>query len=142
MNHYSLLLLLAIVFPTFASAGNSDVVAAKNTREAYEIVKAADRFTVGGVGYAGRPSESEIAFRQLLKQPNPLILCQKLLGEATPSGQLYGLLGLRLLDRKAFQAVLPRYRTSKVDVPTMSGCIVIKTTTASIAEKIDKGKYK
>ena len=82
-------------------------------QDAYDTVKTAGMFTVGGVGYAGTRTPSELAFRELLKQPEPLVHCKKLLEEGTPAGQMYGLLGLHLLDQDAFQAVLPRYKDTK-----------------------------
>ena len=115
---------------------------AEIAKHAYDIVKTAEQFTVGGVGFAGRPSRQEMAFRQLLKQPEPVSRCKKLLTEATPAGQLYALLGLRLLDQPAFQTALPRYKDSKTEIPTMSGCIVMRTTAAKVAKEIEKGELK
>jgi hypothetical protein len=116
--------------------------AAEIAKHAYEIVQTAERFTVGGVGIAGSPSRQETAFRQLLKQPEPVSRCKKLLTEATPAGQLYALLGLRLLDQQSFQTALPRYKNSRLEIPTMSGCIVMRTTAAQVAKEIERGELK
>ena len=110
--------------------------------EAYDTVKTADWFTIGGVGIAGTTSPSEKAFRELLKGPEPVARCRALLTEGSPAGQLYGLLGLRLLDRSAFQTALPRYKDSKTVVTTASGCIVMGTTTAEVAGQIAMGTLK
>ena len=142
MKAIKTLLFMAVALAVLAHAGDPDWAAAKLAREAYGTVKTAERFTVGGVGYAGIPSRQEAAFRQLLKQSEPLAQCQKLLTEATPAGQLYGLLGLRLLDQQAFQAALPRYKDAKTDIPTMSGCIVTHTTAAKLAKQIQNGELK
>lgn len=139
MKH--LLLLLFLVFPLFASAGDPDpqgILADK----AYEYVKTAGHFAIGGVGIAGVTSRQEAAFRLLLTQPEPVAQCQKLLTEATPAGQFYGLLGLRLLDQKAFAAALPAYENSKADIPAMSGCIAFPRKAADLASKIEKGEIK
>lgn len=136
------LLFMAFALPLLTHAGTPDRATAELARGAYSTVKTAERFSVGGVGYAGIPSRQETAFRQLLKQPEALVQCQKLLTEATPAGQLYGLLGLRLLDQQAFQAALPRYKDAKTDILTMSGCIVMHTTAAKLARQIEKGELK
>lgn len=142
MSRRFLLLLVAFAFPAFLHAGDPDWAAAKLARETYDTVKSAERFTIGGVGIAGIPSRQETVFRQLLKQPEPLARCQKLITEATAAGQFYGLLGLRLLDQQAFQTALPRYKDSKTDIPTISGCIVMHTTAAKLAKQIEKGELK
>ncbi len=87
-------------------------------------------------------SGEEAAFRQLLKEPEPVARCQKLLAEGTPAGQLYGLLGLSLLDHPAFEKSLPSYRDSKTTIQSMSGCIGFKSTAGEIARQIEKGQFK
>ena len=139
-------LLIALSLPVLAHAADSGGPAAKPAatpaEEAYRIVKTAALFSIGPVGEEGRPSKREAAFRQLLKQPEPLARCQKLLTEATPAGQLYGLLGLRLLDEKAFQAALPAYKNLETEIPTMTGCILTRVKAADIAARIENGKLK
>lgn len=80
--------------------------------------------------------------RQLLKEPEPLVRCQKLLTEGTPAGQLYGLLGLSLLDQQAFQQALPRYRDSKTVIQSVGGCVHFSTTEAQVAKEIEKGQLR
>jgi hypothetical protein len=116
--------------------------AAELAQNAYEIIKSAERFTVGGVGFAGSPSRQEMAFRHLLKQPEAISRCTKLLTEATPAGQVYALLGLRLLDQQAFKAALPRYKESDSEISSMSGCVVTRTTAAKLAREIERGELK
>ncbi len=142
MKAIKTLLFMVVAVPLLADAGAPDWTAHKLAKEAYKTVKTAERFTVGGVGFAGIPSRQETAFRQLLELPEPVVRCQKLLTEATPAGQLYGLLGLRLLDQEAFRAALPRYKNAKTDIPTMRGCIVMDITAAALATQIEKGELK
>lgn len=110
--------------------------------DAYETVKKAEVFTIGGVGFTGRPSREELAFRELLTQPRAQARLEKLLAEASLAGQLYALLGLRQADPKAFSAALPRYRDSKAPVQTMEGCNMFKTDAATISRRIEKGELK
>ena len=105
-------------------------------------MKTAERFSIGGVGVAGIRAKPEVAFRQLLKEPDAAARCQRLLNEATPAGQFYGLLGLRLLDDDAFRAALPRYRDSKEAIPSIAGCILMQTPASEIARRIEKGEVK
>jgi hypothetical protein len=109
-------------------------------KPAYDTVKTAERFAIGRVGEAGIFSEQESALRELLKQPNALFRCQKLLSDGTPAGQLYGLLGLRLLDESTFKAALPRFIASKTVIQTVNGCIISRTSVAELAHKIAKGE--
>lgn len=109
---------------------------------AYDVLKTAHWFTVGGVGIAGTHSSEELAFREFLKQPEPVARCKTLLEEATPAGQMYALLGLRQLDPRAFQAALPRYKESKANVSTASGCIVMDLPAANLARNIEARQYK
>ncbi len=103
----------------------------------YTVVRSAKQFSVGGVGLANTRSQEEQAFRELLTQPGPVIRCRKLLSEGTPAGQMYGLLGLRLLDRKAFQAALPAYKNAKTGVATVEGCLVMDSTISNVVRQIE-----
>jgi hypothetical protein len=136
MNRSFVVFLVALALTAFAGAAEAPA------KDAYETVKTAPHFTIGGVGIAGIPSSQENAFRKLLKESGALERCQRLTTEATPAGQFYGLLGLRILDQKAFEAALPRYTDSKTEVPTMSGCIAMRTAAATLAGKIEKGEVK
>ena len=131
--------LLFWVFVLMACLGRATSAFAE---EAYNTVKTAAWFTIGGVGIAGTTAPQEKAFRELLKQPEPAARCQKLLVEGSPAGQLYGLLGLRLLDQQAFQTALPRYKDSKTVITTASGCLVLPTTSAEVAQQIAAGIFK
>lgn len=138
----SKLLFLVVICLAQQGAGGADRPPANLSADAYNIVKSAESFAIGGVGVAGVTSKTETAFRQLLKQPDPAVRCQKLVREATPAGQLYALLGLRLTDQKAFQALVPTFKTSTKDVETVTGCIVARTPVAVVATRIEAGKVK
>jgi hypothetical protein len=108
----------------------------------YEALTATTTFAIGGVGVAGTISPAETDFRELLKEPDALAKCQKLLTDATPEGQMYGLLGLKLKDETAFLAALPKYKNSKTNLREMSGCIMGTITMGELAARIEKGSYK
>jgi hypothetical protein len=142
MNRRTFLPLLAGCLSSFLLARIPGRAAEDSATDPYAIVKKTDCFTVGGVGFAGIKSRQEVAFRQLLEEPQPLVRCQKLLGEATLEGKLYGLLGLRLLDEQAFRAALPRFTESKAEVSTMRGCAMMHMPAARLAKEMEKGELK
>jgi hypothetical protein len=131
------LILGALVVANFSGAAP-----ASEAPSAYEMLKTAPRFTIGHVGYAGVTSKTEAAFRSILKEPKPQERLVELLSSATPAGQLYALLGLKLMNDPAFEKNPPRYNSSKESVETMSGCIVQHSTVKSIAWQIRKGQFK
>lgn len=108
----------------------------------FETVRQADRFAIGGIGIAGTKSRSELALRNILKSDTADVTCQKLVAKGTIAGQLYGLLGLKLLQSDAYKSVAPRYLDSKEMVPTAAGCIFGEEIVASVAQRINKGDYK
>lgn len=108
----------------------------------FQRLKAAPRFTIGPVGFAAMPAREEKAFRALLRGPKAPEQFGKLLSEATPAGQLYALLGLKLLKDPAYEKAYPRYAANEQPVSTMSGCIVMQTTVDALARQIGEGKFK
>ncbi len=98
-------------------------------------------FAIGGIGIAGKTSSEEEAFRAVLKQAGSAAQFQRLLGTASPEGQMYALLGLRLLDKKAFDAALPRFLDRTDAVLTFSGCLGGKWAVQDLAKSIQAGQY-
>jgi hypothetical protein len=117
-------------------------VSKEQAQKAFTAVKEAKQFAIGGVGYAGTISPAELAFRDVLAGPDALARCQSLVKEATAEGRLYGLLGLKRLDAKAYEAAAPAFQKNDAKVSSASGCIVFKTTVAEIAKNIAAGKLK
>src|SRR3954447_451970 len=66
-------------------------------------LRGVESFAIGGIGIAGTTSEGERALRNLLAAPDATAPLQGLLAKATPAGQLYALLGLRVHDRAAYE---------------------------------------
>lgn len=137
-------LMLALLFLTivFAPAADKGKVDPDVTHSPYEALTAVTTFAIGGVGVAGTISPMEKDFRELLKEPDVVAKCQKLLTDATPEGQMYGLLGLKLKDEVAFTAALPKYKETKQQVRQQSGCIMHTTPVSELVAGIEKGSYK
>jgi hypothetical protein len=113
----------------------------KTVEENVAAIRTATFFSIGGIGFAATLNPSEIALQALVKQPDGLAQCRRLLDTATPAGQLYALYGLKLLDPKGFQGELPRFQKSKTKVSAMSGCSGYEDTVGKIASQIDRRDF-
>ena len=98
-------------------------------------------FALGGVGVAGTMSSGEKDLRAVLKEADAVQQLQSLLKNASPAGQLYALLGLRLRDRPAYEQAVPAFRKRSDVVSTMHGCIMMKEKMDSIVQQIEHGDY-
>jgi hypothetical protein len=98
-------------------------------------------FALGGVGAAGTMSSGEKDLRAVLKEADAVQQLQSLLKNASPAGQLYALLGLRLRDRPAYEQAVPAFRKRSEAVSTMHGCIIMKEKMDSIVHQIEHGDY-
>lgn len=136
--------MLAVLFLTtvFAPAADKQKAKPEAVHSPYEALTAVTTFAIGGVGFAGTTSSGEKDFREMLKEPDAVEKCRKLLTDATPEGQMYGLLGLKLKDEVAFEAALSKYKGSETKLREMAGCIMGTTTMGELAARIEKGSYK
>jgi hypothetical protein len=98
-------------------------------------------FALGGIGVAGTMSEGERALREVLKEPDLSARLEKLVSEASPAGQLYALLGLRLRDRTAYERALEKLRTTDAKVQTARGCILQQESFGDLVKEIERGQY-
>lgn len=98
-------------------------------------------FALGGIGFAGVMSEGERTLREILKEPDAARRLQSVLPNASPAGQLYALLGLRLRDRAAYQRALEKYRANNAKVQTMRGCILQQESFGKLITQIEHGDY-
>ena len=96
---------LWIVVPVFLGmvAGRAD--GRSNAESA--LIKTSS-FALGGVGVAGTMSEGERVLREILREAGATARLENLLPHASPAGQLYALLGLRVCDRAAYQRALEK----------------------------------
>src|SRR5664279_5376638 len=84
--------------------------AAEKAKSASANLARENVFALGGVGVAGTMSGGEKDLRAVLKEADALQQLQSLLKNASPAGQLYALLGLRLNDRPAYDQAVPTFR--------------------------------
>jgi hypothetical protein len=98
-------------------------------------------FALGGVGVAGTMSGGEKDLRAVLKEADAVQQLQSLLKNASPAGQLYALLGLRLRDRPAYDQAVSEFRKRTDEVSTLHGCIMMKEKMESIVKQIEHGDY-
>ena len=92
-------------------------------------------FAFGGVGFAGIPSQGEVAYHSVLAAPKgrAIELLLHAWNAGTPEAKAYALTGMKALSDYQFQQLAAQARTSKHPVLTMHGCLVSKTTLAQIA---------
>jgi len=98
-------------------------------------------FALGGIGVAGTMSEGERALRAVLRESAATTQLEALLHSATPAGQLYALLGLRLHDRAAYARALQTFPKAEVQVETMGGCTIWHAPFRELLQRIEAGDY-
>jgi hypothetical protein len=98
-------------------------------------------FAIGGVYRDGRMSPGERTFRAVLKRRDAPAEFESMMHSFSRVRQLYGLLGLRLTDRAAFERELPAFLHRHDRVHTMSGCLGFDEPVADIAQRIARGTY-
>jgi len=101
----------------------------------------ASSFALGGIGVAGTISEGERALRNLLRDSAATVQLEELLVKATPAGQLYALLGLRVHDRAAYEKALKDFRVPDGEVETIAGCMIWRAPFKQIFDRIKAGEY-
>lgn len=131
-------------------------------KAAYETLRTATIFAIGGVGITGTLSEQEKALGLLLPRKDAAAAFEALLKDpGTPTGgQLYALLGLKLLEprlpapgtkkteeqlreddafRQKVRSYVSSYLSRTTDATVMKGCLLTRRPVSSVAEEIDKG---
>jgi hypothetical protein len=101
----------------------------------------AGMFALGGIGAAGTMSPGERALRELFAKPDAATRMDRLLTNATPAGQLYALLGLRLKDHAAYERALEKCRKIDAKVETARGCILQHESFRDLVKEIERGQY-
>ena len=105
------------------------------------VLQKTDMFALGGIGVAGTMSQGERALRELLRGSDALIRLDRLLSTASPAGQLYALLGLRLKDRAAYDRAVVKMRTTDAKVQTARGCMIDTEAFSDLVKEIERGQY-
>ncbi len=117
------------------------IAPAATTDDPVDRLQHIESFAIGGIGIAGTTSDGERALRVLLQDQKASGQLQNLLAHATPAGQLYALLGLRVRDRAAYDQALQTYKAPEVEVETIGGCIISHAPFKQLLDRIKSGQY-
>ena len=98
-------------------------------------------FAVGGVYNDGRMSPGERGLRAVLKRHNAPKAFESMVHSSSTVRQLYGLLGLHLTDRAAFEREYPAFSHRRDLVNTMYGCTGLREEVGRVAKQIASGMY-
>jgi hypothetical protein len=105
---------------------------------AYDSVKNAQEFAIGGIGVAGTLSASELALREVRDSPRAEEQLRKLLNDGTQAGRLYALYGLRQLGAPDYDHLAEPYRSNHSRVKRIQGCMISEDETANVVKWIDQ----
>ena len=106
-------------------------------------LEAARMFSLGPVGWVGRPTEEEHQFQAILalERGEAKQKLEKLYTSGNPQAMSYALAGMRKLDRKRYSQLLVSARGSDLSVTTMRGDIMSREKLRTVADEIDSGIY-
>ena len=93
-------------------------------------------FAFGGIGYAGATCEGEIAFHTIFQSDSGESQFVRVLKSGNGQAKCYALVGLRLKSRAAFNEQVKPFVTSKQEVQTCSGCIMMKLPMSTVVASI------
>lgn len=128
-------------------------------RIAYDRLRSACIFRMGGVGYGGETSKEELALYELLDERQAAEALRSLVTGGSYEGGLYGLLGLSLGNKTEFDRAVEIYnarnersewqitsssqcfRAADDTVTTQSGCIIGSELRAKVVTSIQSGRY-
>ncbi|MBX3118759.1 MAG: hypothetical protein KF784_06810 [Fimbriimonadaceae bacterium] len=114
----------------------------KESKSALATLKKVDSFAVGGVGFANRISDGELALRTLIKDPAAKVALLELMKDKNMATRLYGLLGTRLVNPKAVPIKDKLEPMFKGTVPYFTGCLLNdKQNANALASRIIKGEF-
>jgi hypothetical protein len=105
---------------------------------AYETLRSAGRFGIGGFGIAGTITPEEIAFRKIRRSSAAREQFRKILREGTAEGRMYALLGLKQLNTPEYEGLAKPYRHSKVSVQRYAGCVGFTEPTFKVVQWIER----
>ena len=131
MSRLHRLLVMALVF----CAGGAGASAATPDLERAKL------FALGGIYQDGRMSDGERALRGILRKSDATAQLETMLVRASPAGQLYALLGLRLRDRAVYARALRTLPREDVQVAVMRDGIMRTASFQAVISEIKHGKY-
>jgi len=86
-------------------------------------------------------SAGERALREVLKQPDAVARLEACSLMLRPPEKLYGLLGLRIRDRAAYERALEKCRSIDATVATARGCMLSRELFRDLVKEIERGQY-
>jgi len=107
----------------------------------YDTLKNSRWFAISG-GFANAITPEGHALAAICEQTNAAATFQRLLAESAPAQQLYGLLGLRLVNAPEFKAALPSLLNNKAKVPVLVGCIAGERDVGEVARQIQNHQWR
>lgn len=117
MKNLIWLLLFTFTNVSCALAQEKVVFDASNLKDkdlqAYQVLLKAELFRLGGIDYFAETSNEEASLRILLKYKKSVEAFEHLVNSASPEGKLYGLLGLRVKNKVAYQQALLRLKSGE-----------------------------
>ena len=158
----SSLVFLALVAGVAQATQNSDfkgLQLSPRGRVAYDRLRSACTFRVGGVGFGGETSKEELALYELLDEKQAVEALKSLVTAGSYEGGLYGLLGLSLGNKAEFDRAVEVYnarherpewqatgsfecfRATGDAVTTQSGCIIMSEPRTKVVTGIQAGDY-
>jgi hypothetical protein len=123
--------LLMTAFPLFAQTATTNHL---------EILKKSTWFATTG-GFANATTPEGYAVTAICRQTNAVATFRSLLQEQGSAQQLYGLLGLRLVNTPEFKDALPRFLQSKAKVRVLVGCIAGEWEVSKVAKQVQAGQW-
>lgn len=99
-----------------------------------------DRFSFGGVGYAGRIPEREDWFFTILSSRHADRLFRDLFEQGTLEARLYALAGLHVTDTSSFRECAARFTREGSRVQTQGACIASDCTTTEAVAAVERGE--
>jgi hypothetical protein len=129
MKH-SVWLLLCLAWPLLA----------QSTTNHYETLQQSRWFAVSG-GFANATTPEAFALAAICNETNAAATLRRLIAEPGSVQQLYGLLGLRILNAADFNTTLPQFMQSKTKAGVLVGCIAGDRETADVARRIRDNRW-
>ena len=141
-NFVLLALTLCAIFAAIPSGNAAPPELSAPAVAAYDKLRVANVFALGGVGIVGATSQGETAFRELQREPNATEVFIALLDDPTASkaGQLYALFGLKEAKSAEFEVRLPAFLEDDALVETQSGCIRVSVEVKNVAARFAEKK--
>jgi hypothetical protein len=107
---------------------------------ALAILRNTDYVSVGPAGFAATIPAPILAWRTLVDDSEAPRLFKDLLETGTPSGQVYAMAGLFLVDPDAFAEGLSRLRSQLGPLPWQDGCVLESLTSEGIIVALQTGQ--